>query len=282
MTSPSTAGWRADLKLGFQQRLSGTILGQCAHQGPLRVQRPFYPEGPDVCHVAILHPPGGVVGGDELRLDVRIETGARALLTTPAAAKFYRSAGALAVQTQQLTVAAGGALEWLPQENIVYCGARIHAQTRVELHSDAHFIGWEILCLGRPAAAEVFQTGECRQTLELWRDGEPLYLEQANYRGGDSVLKAAWGLQDQPVIATLLCTPPGPGLTDVIRAGWKSLAIPAPVGELIAVTQLDSVLIGRYLGPSTLRARRFFTLAWELLRPQLLQRPPCTPRFWNT
>lgn len=268
--------------LSFQRCGSRTVLGQCTHQGPLRVQRPFYPEGPDVSHVAILHPPGGVVGGDELRVDARIETGAHALLTTPAAGKFYRSAGPLAGQTQQLTVAAGSALEWLPQENIMYSGARVHTLTRVELQGDACFLGWEILCLGRPAAGETFAIGECRQTLELWRDGEPLYLEQASYAGDDPALKAAWGLQGQPVVATLFCAPAIPGLTDAIRAGWEPLTLPAPAGELTAVTQLDGVLIGRYLGPSTARARRFFTLAWGLLRLLLLDRPPCPSRFWNT
>jgi urease accessory protein len=253
------------------------------------VQRPFYPEGPDISHIAILHPPGGVVGGDELRLDARVETGAHALLTTPAAGKFYRSAGPLAGQTQHLTVAAGGMLEWLPQENIIYSGAQIHALTRVELHGDARFLGWEILCLGRPAADEIFAIGEYRQMLELWRDGEPLYLEQASYRGGDSVLNAAWGLQGQPVSATLLCTlakPPSParedwnGGSDAIRAAWSGHRLLD--NERVAVTQLDGVLIGRYLGPSTTRARRFFTLAWGLLRPLLFNRPLCPSRFWNT
>ena len=252
------------------------------------MQRPLYPEGPEVCHVAILHPPGGVVGGDELRLDARIETGAHALLTTPAAGKFYRSAGSLAGQTQHLTVAAGATLEWLPQENIFYSGARVHTLTRVELQGDARFLGWEIFCLGRPAAAETFQTGECRQQLELWRDGEPLYLEQACYLGGDPVLDARWGLQGQPVSATLVCTPPMAGLVDAIRA---AILLPSLEGgwsgqqgekELVAVTLLDGVLICRYLGPSTVRARQFFTLAWGLLRPAMLNRLPCPSRFWNT
>ena len=129
----SPGGWQARLSLGFRRQNARTILERRAHQGPLRVQRPFYPEGGSVCHVAILHPPGGVVGGDELRIDAALDAESRALLTTPAAGKFYRSAGPVARQTQRLTVAAGATLEWLPQENIVYSGARVHALTRVEL-----------------------------------------------------------------------------------------------------------------------------------------------------
>ncbi|MDS4068666.1 MAG: urease accessory protein UreD [Candidatus Competibacter sp.] len=281
-TAFSNPGWQARLTLGFQRQGPRTILAQRAHQGPLQVQRPFYPEGETVCHVALLHPPGGVVGGDELRIDVALDAGAQALLTTPAAGKFYRSAGPLARQTQHLTVAPGAALEWLPQENIVYAGARVHALTRIELHGDARFLGWEILCLGRPAAGERFTTGDYRQDLELWRDGEPLYLERGRYAGGDIVLDARWGLQGQPVTATLLCAPARPGQVEVVRAGWESLATLAAQGELATVTQLDGCLICRYLGPSAARARRFFIVAWGLLRPAILDRPPCPSRFWNT
>ena len=287
-----SAGWQAHLTLGFQRRDQRTILGRCAHQGPLQVQRPFYPEGETVCHVAILHPPGGVVGGDELRLEAQLDPGAHALLTTPAAGKFYRSAGPLARQIQSLTAAPGAALEWLPQENIVYNGARLQTLTRINLQGDARFLGWEILCLGRPAADEILTTGECRQTLELWRDGEPLYLESGRYSGGDPVLNAAWGLQGQPVTATLLCAPiqassslaregRGEGVVDALRAGGN--AVSGPVGkEIIAVTALDGVLICRYLGPSAARARRWLILAWSLLRPIMLNRPACPSRFWNT
>lgn len=280
-TIPST-GWQARLNLGFQLRGPRTILGRCAHQGPLQVQRPFYPEGETVCHVAILHPPGGVVGGDELRLEAQLDPGAHALLTTPAAGKFYRSAGPLARQIQYLTAAPGAALEWLPQENIVYNGARLQTLTRIDLQGDARFLGWEMLCLGRPAADEILTTGECRQTLELWRDGEPLYLESGRYSGGDPVLNATWGLQGQPVTATLLSTPVMPGWVAALRTGGESFTALAVAGEIATVTALDGVLICRYLGPSATRARRWLILAWSLLRPLMLNRPACPSRFWNT
>ncbi len=278
--APAT-GWQARLTLGFQLQSARTILAHCAHQGPLRVQRSFYPEGQSVCHVALLHPPGGVVGGDELHITAALAPDARALITTPAAGKFYRSAGPVARQTQHLTVAAGATLEWLPQENIVYSGACVHARTRIELEGDAGFLGWEILCLGRPAAGERFATGDYRQDFELWRDGEPLYLEQGRYASGDPVFTRAWGLQSQPVCATLVCAGSPPGTLDGIRSAWAELKATGD-GELATATQLDGALLCRYLGPSAMRARRFFVLAWGLLRPALLGRPPCPSRFWAT
>jgi urease accessory protein len=285
--TPAT-GWQAHLTLGFQRQHARTILGPCAHHGPLRVQRPFYPEGDEICHVALLHPPGGVVGGDDLHIDVTLHAGARALVTTPAAGKFYRSAGPRARQIQHLRVAAGAVLEWLPQENILYSGARVHALTRIELQGDARFIGWEILCLGRPAAGERFAAGDYRQEFELWRDGEPLYLENGRYPGGDALLNAGWGLRGQPVSATLACVGATPDGVAAIRAGWEAFTDSTtprqaePSEERATATQLDGVLVCRYLGPSTARARRFFTLAWGSLRPSLLARPPCPSRFWNT
>ncbi len=289
-TNALPTGWQARLTLGFQRWKTRTVLGQRSHQGPLQVQRPFYPEGDRVCHVALLHPPGGVVGGDELCIEVSVETGAHALLTTPAAGKFYRSAGPSARQTQFLTVDAGAALEWLPQENILYSGARVHAITRVELQGDARFLGWEIFCLGRPAAGETFQAGKYRQDFELWRDGEPLYLEQGRYAADDAILDAPWGLRSQPVSATLIGTGSPPDMVDTIHSSWSTLKPPsrpfsdpsARDSELATVSQLDGVLICRYLGPSTARARQFFILAWSILRPALLERPPYPSRFWNT
>jgi urease accessory protein len=115
-----------------------------------------------------------------------------------------------------------------------------------------------------------------------------LYLEQGRYAGGDAILDASWGLRGQPVSATLVCVGATPDWVDAIRAGWKefdglsSSEQNASGAELATATQLDGVLVCRYLGPSTARARRFFTLAWSVLRPSLLGRPPCPSRFWNT
>src|SRR6476620_11342443 len=116
------AGWEAALDLEFAARGARTILARRASIGPLVVQRPFYPEG-DVAHVYLVHPPGGVVGGDQLRLNVLAREGAHALITTPAATKFYRSDGRVAHQRQEI-VADAASIEWLPQETIVFPDAR--------------------------------------------------------------------------------------------------------------------------------------------------------------
>jgi urease accessory protein len=146
----SESGWAAELALRFAVRgeRGRTELVGRRHVGPLRVQRPFHPEPSGACHVYVLHPPGGVVGGDQLALDVSVESGAHALLTTPAAAKLYRSAGPCARVQQALRVGEGARLEWLPHENIAFSAANAELTTRVELEQGARFLGWVVLCLG--------------------------------------------------------------------------------------------------------------------------------------
>lgn len=276
-TTITHSGWQAQLRLGFIQRATRTVLSERQHYGPLQVMRPFYPEG-GVCHVYILHPPGGVVGGDRLTIAVTLHPHTHALITTPAAGKFYRSAGLKAVQQQQLQVAAGALLEWLPQENIVYEGARLDTVTRVELADDARFIGWDILCLGRPAAGEGFNTGEVRPHLEIRRAAQPLYLERAHYTGGSPVLAAPWGLAGQPVIGTLLAVGAPADAVPAVRAVLSEAA----AETVAAVSDCDGVLVCRYRGPSAEQARRLFIRIWQVLRPLLADRPACAPRIWNT
>ena len=135
--SERDAGWSAHLQLRFIERDGVTRLGARRHFGPLLVQRPFYPEGAP-CHVYVLHPPGGIVAGDRLELDIHLEPGSHALLTMPGASKFYRSIGPTAYLAQRFHLQAGSTLEWLPQDSIFFCGARasLDSRLRIELPDD--------------------------------------------------------------------------------------------------------------------------------------------------
>jgi urease accessory protein len=267
-------GWQARLGVRFGVHDGRTVVREREHRGPLQVQRAFYPEGPELCHLYLLHPPGGLVAGDRLDVRIDVDPDARALVTTPAATKVYRGDQRPPVSVRQhLNVGAGASLEWFPQETIVFQGGRVELQTRVDLADRAAFLGWELVCLGRPAAGEGFADGGCRQRFELWREGRPLCLERARLDGGGPALQARWGLAGAPVTATLLATPVV-GPLDAIRA--------LPAEDLTSATLLGDVLVCRYLGPSAERARRHFTRVWELVRPPLLGRPSHSPRIWST
>ncbi len=274
-----TAGWHAHLELDFELRGARTTLARRRHHGPLGVQRPFYPEPDGTCHVYVLHPPGGLVSGDTLELDVTVRTGARALLTTPAATKLYRQRENDARQLQRFVVDTGARLEWLPQETIAYDGAAAQLETRVELADGAEFLGWELLCLGRPANHERFARGAVKQRIELWRGSQPLLIERALHIGGSPALSAAWGLGDAPVIGTLVYAGPPrtPELIDELRATLESSA----PGETSA-SELASVLVCRYRGARVEHGLLAFRSAWELLRSHGGGTRAVAPRIWAT
>jgi urease accessory protein len=280
------AGWKAALDLSFVRDGARTALFERRHTGPLRVQRPFYPEDTGACHVYLLHPPGGLVAGDQLRIGVRVEGGAHALLTTPAATKLYRSRAPelFAVQEQHLAVSAGAALEWLPQETIAFRGARAQLATYVALSGDARFVGWDILCLGRPAAGELFEEGCLRPRLEVTRDGQRVYVERGLYEAGSPLLYAPWGLGGQPVVATLVCA--APGVSQQLERVRELLTALHPAAESgiagPAVSAWDDCLVVRYLGASGEQARNCLMAAWTALRPAVLGCEAVVPRIWRT
>ncbi len=271
---PANDGWSADLRLGFRLREGKTLLAQRSHKGPLAVQRPFYPES-GVCHVYVLHPPGGVVGGDGLRIGCDLEEGCQALATTPGATKFYRSTGAIAHQTQEFSVADTASLEWLPQENIFFPGARVKMTTRVQLEGRARLMLWEKHCLGRPSISEPFEQGTVDSCLEIYRDGRPLLLDRLRVDGASRLRRSH--LAGRPVIATSLFTPATEADLLDARACFE-----ADGKNPIAATLIEDLLVIRYLGESTEQAGRLFQSVWERLRPSLLQRQPAAPRIWNT
>jgi urease accessory protein len=274
-------GWQAAIDLGFAAADGATHLARRAHRGPLVVQRPFRPEGPGVCHVYLLHPPGGLVGGDELTIDVTVAADAHALVTTPAAGKVYRTNGAGVRQTQRLRVAEGATLEWLPQETIVFDDSRATFETRVELAPGARFIGIDAVCFGRPAGCAPFARGTYRQAFELFRDGRPLLIDRSRYEAGDATATARWGLGGAHVLTSLSAAPaPNARAAEAVR----ELAAAAPEGDLAAVTIVGDgdALVARYLGGSAERARLFLHEAWRLVRPALLGRAAVPPRVWAT
>jgi urease accessory protein len=268
---PTSAGWEARLDLALRAEDGRTRLVSRAHRGPLVVQRPFWPEG-DVCHLYLVHPPGGIVSGDHLRLELQATHGAHALVTTPAATKFYRArAGEPARLVQNLQVA-DAALEWLPQETLVFNGARARARTRVMLAGTARFIGWEVLCLGRPAADELFASGDIAQDFELWHGEQPLLLDRLRLAPGPA-LQAPWGLDGATALGSLLAWPAQADALDAVRALQD---------DTLACTLVDKALLVRTLAAQGEVVRQRLLRVWQALRPRLLGRPPVSPRIWAT
>ncbi len=268
------SSWHARLELGFRAVGSRTVLAHRRHAGPLMVQRPFYPEG-GICHVYLLHPPGGVVGGDTLELQLQADAGSHALITTPAATKFYRAGPHPCSVLRQNLQVNDAMLEWLPQETIVFDGARAHSCTRVDLAGTAQFIGWEIFCLGRPVVQERFRVGELHQDFLLYHDGKPLLLDRLRLSGDSPALAARWGLADAQAMGTMLMYP-GAG------ADLAALRVVKAGDARFALTLVGGVLHCRALAAQAEAIRRLFTELWLQLRYSLLGRVALAPRIWAT
>ncbi len=279
MSHPDTkSGWKAELNLGFEKASNKTILANRSQYGPLTVQRPFYPEG-DVCHLYILHPPGGVVGGDELHINVDLVKQASTLITTPGATKFYRNTGKLAHQIQTLKVADDCALEWFPQENIFFDGTHTHLSTRVELEKSARFMGWEINCYGRPASKELFESGKVMTRLEVYRDGAPLMLDKLLIEDNQA-LQSAVSMNSHPCFGTFVATQVTPELLENARLSVAEFLNQDQ--QHIGITLLDDLLVMRCLGQHAEQVSTTLKAVWSELRPEIMERSVCLPRIWAT
>jgi urease accessory protein len=274
-TPAADTGWLGRLALDYRVRGGRTVLAHRRHEGPLLIQRNFHPEG-NVCHSYVIHPPGGVAGGDRLQLDASVGAGGHALLTTPAAAKFYRTDGAVAAQEQVFDVGADAALEVLPMESILHRGCAITLDNRFRLAADARLCAWDILCLGRPGSGDHFETGRCRQQWRIERGGETVLHECLNLAAGDPLLQRPWGLDGYPVIATLVATPAPEGVEQALREQLD------PASGRLGITRIGDVLLLRALASGAEAARALLQNAWTLLREPVLGRTPCPPRIWKT
>ncbi|QLE56286.1 urease accessory protein UreD [Nostoc sp. TCL26-01] len=283
-------GWHGQLKLVYADRLNSTQLIYNHHQAPLKVQRPFYPEGEKVCHSVILHTAGGIVGGDLLSCDIHLQANAQAVMTTAAASKIYRSNGLIAKQTINIQVETGACLEWLPQETIVFDGGIYRQDLRVELADGANFVGWEITRFGRSARGEKFYQGEWRSHTEVWQNGIPLWIDRQWLPGSAAVFHSPHGLSGKPIVGSLVWL--GSPVSLEIIATARSLFTQhsqlttqhsqlTTHHSLTGVTRLENGFLCRYCGTSTTEVRNWLTAVWQMLRMNFFHRGICIPRVWQ-
>lgn len=280
-TSPAHSPCEARLKLGFSDDAGTTRLVERSHFGPLRVQKPLYPEGPRVCHAIIVHPPGGVVGGDQLAIHAQVDEGASAFITNPGAAKWYKANGHTSRQDVTLEIAARASLEWLPQETIFFDAAQVDLHNMISLAKDANYIGCDILCFGRTASGESFNSGRIRQRIEIRREGKLIWFEQGAVLGGGASMHSPLALAGHTVCATMIAVgnllPPA-----AIAALREAASARCNDGSRFGASQLKSVFVARYLGDSSETARQLMIDVWKKLRPELIAREAIVPRIWNT
>jgi urease accessory protein len=274
-------GWKAVLDLTFIDRGDKTVLKHRSQQGPLAIQRPLYPEG-NPCHSYLLHPPGGVVGGDTLQIKVQAQQGAKALITTPGATKFYRSESKYAKQQQTLHVSKDSRLEWLPQENIFFPDAHVRMDTQVFLETGAQFLGWEMHCFGRPALNEGYSAGHLIGKTEIYLDNKLLLTEGLNVLGDDKVLKDK-GLLGYQMMGTVYISIDDDDFYQLVQSLLINIQQEYKEGALlIAASQLENLLVIRALGNWSEVILDCFQKVWQLTREHWTEECPEPPRIWAT
>ncbi|MBE9128469.1 MULTISPECIES: urease accessory protein UreD [unclassified Coleofasciculus] len=277
--TPDETGWHGSLELVYRHHQGVTQLVRNSVRSPLKVQRPFYPEGQGVCHTVVLHTAGGMVGGDRLSQTIHLQTNARALITTAAASKLYRSNGQPAKQTIHIQVDAGACLEWLPQETIVFNGAVYQQDLRVELAPGASWLGWEITRFGRTARNERFLQGNWRSHTQVWQQGYPLWIDRQWLPGGEEILNSPHGLAGQPIVASLIWIgqPVSSAIVEKARTIWTATE---RQGEADVTQTQEEGLVCRYRGSSTAEVRNWFVGVWQLLRFAYFGCTATKPRVW--
>ena len=286
---PSTAldtGWLARLQLQAHRDGERTVT-RSRHQGPLRVLRHLYPEGPRIAHEVLVHPPSGLVGGDRLHLDLELEAGSHVLVSTPGSTRFYRSEGARATQSVQARLAAGARLEWLPLETIAHPGCQARNEVRIELAPGAELFWSDVLCLGLPASGQAFDHGCFEQALDVtghWR-------ERARIEGRDRLLlDGGPGLAGRRCLGTLLMVRATPWqrteLTDWCEASQALIEtheahLPPALGLRAGVTAPGpQVLLMRVLAQQAEPVQRLLRATWALWRERAWGLAPQPPRTW--
>ncbi len=251
------------------------------HNGPLRVLQSLYPEGPSVCHNVLVHPPGGIVGGDTLEIKLQLDHGAHALITTPGATRFYKSLGAAGTQRVHAQLGAGARLEWLPLETIVYNAANANNTAVFDLAPGAEMIGWDITALGLPHANQLFERGSLLQHIEV----KGAWLERALIDSADArLMNSPLGLAGNLCMGSLffatgeaIARERREHLLEVIRATVAGDALASTTG---ATAPNPRVIVVRTLAPMTEPAVALLRRVWVALRHAAWHMPAQVPRIW--
>jgi len=275
-------GWQGSLALRYRSEAGRTGVHD-RHDGPLRVLKSFHPEGAGVCHSVLVHPPGGIVGGDALAIEIGLEPGAHALVTTPGATRFYRSLGELATQSLAVRGEAGSRLEWLPLETLAYSGCIAENRARFELAPGAEMIGWDVTALGLPASGQPFVAGRFTQSIEItgrWRErgtvrgDAPALLDSPLGWAGERTLATLWFAAGEAIEPARR-----ERLVDAARAACDAHPLAARSGT----TAVDpGVIVVRVLAPRVEPAMALLASVWRAWRPLAWGMEASPPRVWRT
>lgn len=282
--APNAQYWFAKLELGFKAEQNRTVLAHRKHSGPVRVQKMLWPEKTGVCHAIIVHPPAGIAGGDHLTFEMKAEGSSHALVTTPGAGKWYKTNKKQAFQHIYVTVKDAAIFEWIPQETMLFNGANANSETIIYLDSQASFIGWDMLVIGRQARGEIFSDGCYQNNFKLMQNNKLLVTDRLSFEGNDRFLSSCLGMNNCAVMASFWAVPPEKFRSnlyldqhlDQIRQLIMRMGIP------VTLTILDYVVCARYLGNDVRQCHDALAAIRGKLRRVWFDLDEEFPRIWRT
>lgn len=284
--------WLASLYLQLCHSKHGTQLGVTKRIGPLSVQKAFYPEGKECAHLYLLHPPAGIVSGDELRITIDLKENAHGFVTTPGANRFYRARTDYSIgdpkqiQITSIQLASQSKCEHFPLETLVYNQADAVNNVEIRMQSDSVYCGWDITCLGLPSANQQFTNGQFTQLNKLYCDDILMYHDRITITPESQIQHHAAGLAGNTVFGTMLAFAPDTrideGQLKQLINGLRAEVTAQSVNSLISITQIRGILIIRYLGNQANQCKDIFIALWHILRPLYIEKPAKQPRIWFT
>ncbi len=274
--------WHARLQLDYSRAAARTV-ARHVHQGPLRILQSLYPEGEAICHNVLVHPPGGLVGGDTLDISITAGEGSHGLVTTPGATRFYKSLGESALQHARVRLESGARLEWLPLESICYSGCLAVNRLDMDLAPGAELLGWDVTALGIPAAGQPFDNGRMTQHIAL----AGAWLERGRIDALDKrLLHGPLGLAGRACMAAaFFCSGQAlersraMHLLERARAVIDAHALRNDAG---ATCPNDHVVLVRVLAPLVEPAMNLLRQVRAAWRQEAWQLAPVAPRVWAT
>jgi urease accessory protein len=284
--------WLASLALQLGHSSYGTQLTKTKRCGPLTIQKAFYPEGRDCAHLYLLHPPAGIVSGDELRVSIEVQKNAHTLVTTPGANRFYRARTDLSIgdpkQTQitKISLDADAKCEHFPLETIVYNRANGVNNVEVRLQESSVYCGWDMTCLGLPSSFEDFSHGRFTQLNTLYRDDILIYHDKVFIEPSSNIQQHPAGLAGNTVFGTFLAYAPSNQVSNEQRTQLikklRALVEKHAASALISITDIRQLLVMRYLGQQAHQCKTLFIELWKLVRPLYMDKQGVQPRVWYT
>tara|TARA_R110002153_G_scaffold14376_2_gene52251 strand:+ start:8560 stop:9450 length:891 start_codon:yes stop_codon:yes gene_type:complete len=284
--------WLASLELQLGHSTYGTQLTKTKRCGPLTIQKAFYPEGRDCAHLYLLHPPAGIVSGDELHIGIEVLQKAHTLVTTPGANRFYRARTDLSIgdpkqiQITQIDLDAGAKCEHFPLETLVYNQANGVNNVEVRLHNSSVYCGWDMTCLGLPSSNEDFTAGRFTQLNTLYRDDILIYHDKVLIEPQSNIQHHAAGLAGNTVFGTFLAYAPSDQVSNEQRIllieQLRSVVEQHSASSLISITDIRQLLVMRYLGQQAHQCKDLFIELWKLVRPLYIDKQGIQPRIWFT